>query len=253
MSVAIHSQGLSAQEHCLSLFLGWSRDGTLDRIHDALYVKCREKLGSRPVRALASSIARASRAQKKGGPHRSARLRCRQADQGKEAPYSRRHARSGFTRAHHASQRARSGRRPAVAVDFVWNVSVSQKALRRQRLPGACVSNRARIGSAAPRNRNHQTAARCQGLRRATQTMDCRTEHRVVEPLPETGQGLGESEHQRPHFPTPRLNPPHAPKARMPSCFSISVRSEASVTSSPSRDRRSVCAVSALGLSLSAM
>ena len=117
-------------------FWDWSRDGTLDRIHDALYVKCREKSASRPVRALASSIARASRAQKKGGPHRSARLRCRQADQGKEAPYSRRHARSGFTRAHHASQRARSGRRPAVAVDFVWNVSVSQKALRRHAYQG---------------------------------------------------------------------------------------------------------------------
>jgi transposase len=26
-------------------FWDWSRDGTLDRIHDALYVKCREKLG----------------------------------------------------------------------------------------------------------------------------------------------------------------------------------------------------------------
>ena len=194
-------------------FWDWSRDGTLDRIHDALYVKCRENSASRPVPARASSIARASRALKKGGPHRSARLRCGQADQGKEAPYSRRHARSGFTGAHHASRRARSGRRPPVAVDFVWNVPVSQKALRRQRLPRACVSNCARIGSATPRNGNHQTATRRQGLRRAAQTMDCRTQHRMAEPLPKTGQGLGESEHQRPHFPSPRLNPPHAPKA----------------------------------------
>src|SRR5271170_6158857 len=145
-------------------FWDWSRDGTLDRIHDALYVKCRKNSASRPVRALASSIARASRAVKKGGPHRSARLRCGQADQGKEAPYSRRHARSSFTCTHHAGRRARSGRRPPVAFDLVWNVPVSQKALRRQRLPRACVSNCARVGSAAPRNRNHPRESRSMSI-----------------------------------------------------------------------------------------
>ena len=44
----------------------WNWDGTLDRIHDALYVKCREaaaREASRPPRSL---TARASRARKKG-------------------------------------------------------------------------------------------------------------------------------------------------------------------------------------------
>jgi site-specific DNA recombinase len=40
-----------------------------------------------------------------------------------------------------------------------------------------------------------------------------RTVHRMVEPLPPSRQGLGKPQPQRPHFPPPRLNPPHAPKA----------------------------------------
>jgi len=55
-------------------FCDWSHDGTLDRIHHALYVKCRKSSTSKPVRPRASSIAKASRARKKGGAHRSARL-----------------------------------------------------------------------------------------------------------------------------------------------------------------------------------
>jgi site-specific DNA recombinase len=40
-----------------------------------------------------------------------------------------------------------------------------------------------------------------------------RTLHRMVEPMPPFGQGLGKSQPQRPHFPPPRLNPHHATKA----------------------------------------
>ena len=49
-------------------------DGTLDRIHHALYVECREQ-GEREVsRPPPSSIAKASRALKKGALYRSAWL-----------------------------------------------------------------------------------------------------------------------------------------------------------------------------------
>ena len=47
---------------------------------------------ARPVRRPRSSTARASRARKKGGVDRSVGLRCGQADQGQEAPPSRRYS-----------------------------------------------------------------------------------------------------------------------------------------------------------------
>ncbi len=43
MPVALYPQGSAAQK-LYRYFCDWSRDGTLDRIHHALYVKCREKL-----------------------------------------------------------------------------------------------------------------------------------------------------------------------------------------------------------------
>jgi len=51
-------------------FCDWSYDGVLDRIHHTLYVLCREKLESE-TSPPASSIAKASKAPKKGGLHRS--------------------------------------------------------------------------------------------------------------------------------------------------------------------------------------
>src|SRR6187200_3215358 len=46
----------------------WAWDGTLNRIHHALYVQCRELANhENPARAPPSSIVKASRARKKGG------------------------------------------------------------------------------------------------------------------------------------------------------------------------------------------
>src|SRR6476646_4947905 len=45
----------------------WAWDGTLNRIHHALYVQCRELANREPARAPPSSIVKASRARKKGG------------------------------------------------------------------------------------------------------------------------------------------------------------------------------------------
>ena len=57
----------------------WRYDDTLDRIHDALYVKCREAAAreASPTAAIIDSR-RASRARKKGDLHRSRGLRRRQ-------------------------------------------------------------------------------------------------------------------------------------------------------------------------------
>src|SRR3954451_7668570 len=43
--------------------------------------------------------------------------------------------------------------------------------------------------------------------------MDCRTHHSLAEPLPSTGQGLGEPQLQGARLPPPCLDPPHAAKA----------------------------------------
>jgi len=55
----VMSQRPAAEEHavCISTFGTW--DGTLDRIHHALYVKCREDMDREASQRLASSIARA--------------------------------------------------------------------------------------------------------------------------------------------------------------------------------------------------
>src|SRR6187200_902596 len=53
----------------------WSYDGTLDRIHHALYVECAvSEANTKPAPPLPSSIAKASRALKKGALYRSSWL-----------------------------------------------------------------------------------------------------------------------------------------------------------------------------------
>src|ERR1700687_4087168 len=44
LPMALYSKGLSAAQHTLhDYFTWWNCDGTLDRIHHALYVECRDK------------------------------------------------------------------------------------------------------------------------------------------------------------------------------------------------------------------
>jgi hypothetical protein len=49
----------------------WDWDGTLERIHEALYLAVREKPGERPAQRSRSSTPRAPRGRKKGGVARS--------------------------------------------------------------------------------------------------------------------------------------------------------------------------------------
>ena len=72
---------------------------------------------------------------------------------------------------------------------------------------------RAQQSSAQPQNRNRQTLRSCQRVRAVTKALDRRTYHRLVEPLPPTGQGLGKSQSQRSRFPQTRFHPPHVTKA----------------------------------------
>src|SRR5271155_2288705 len=67
MSVAIHSQGFRPRSTVYRYFWDWSRDGTLDRIHDALYAKCREKLGPAASPSACIVDSRSVKSAEKGG------------------------------------------------------------------------------------------------------------------------------------------------------------------------------------------
>ena len=79
-------------------FLRWEWDGTLERIHHALYVRCREQAGrdASPTAAIIDS--QSVKGAEKGGCGRPARLGRGQEDQGQEAAPAGRHARPGAAR-----------------------------------------------------------------------------------------------------------------------------------------------------------
>ena len=116
-------------------FRRWDYDGTLDRIHHALYVKCRNWPGERSTRPPRSSTARASKAQRKGA-HRPIRLRCGQEHQRQETPCPGRHARFVAVRHHPRRRHPIPRRRRDAHQRAVRHVSVSAQTLCRQRLSG---------------------------------------------------------------------------------------------------------------------
>ena len=56
----------------------WTWDGTLDRLHHALYVQCREQAGREASPTAAIIDSQSVKSAEKGGPHRPAWLRCGQ-------------------------------------------------------------------------------------------------------------------------------------------------------------------------------
>ena len=70
-------------------------------------------------------------------------------------------------------------------------------------------------GSVIPalsQNANRQTIRPAKGLRRPAKTLDCRTHHRLAQPVPAIGQGLGKPQPHRARLPQARVDPLHAPK-----------------------------------------
>ena len=103
----------------------WSCDGTLDRIHDALYVKCREAAAREASPTAAIIDSQSVKSAEKGGLHRSARLRCRQEDQGQEAARACRYARPADARDRAFRRRPRPRRRGVADGEPVWRHSRS--------------------------------------------------------------------------------------------------------------------------------
>ena len=167
----------------------WDYDGTLDRIHHALYVKCRELAGREASPTAAIIDSQSVKSAEKGALHRSAGLRRRQKDQGKEAPHPCRYARLAVVR-HRSCRRYPRSRRWGLADERpVRTVSVSAQTLRGQRLPRRKVSKGTETGLRPDQRRNRQALGRGQ-VRCPPETLDCRKNNLVAQPLPAPGQRL---------------------------------------------------------------
>ena len=124
-------------------YLGlWNWDGTLDRIHHALYLKCREKAAREASPHGLHHRQSECEKPEKGRLASTATARCRQADQGQEAACSGRYARLAAARHRHRRRRSGSRRRSRAAGDLVRSVSLSREIVRRQRLSGPGLSPR---------------------------------------------------------------------------------------------------------------
>src|SRR5260370_18100043 len=106
---------------------------------------------------------------------------------------------------------------------MVWPASITAEALRRRRLSGADLSVRRSQNPPANRRGDRQALRYRKGLCGLAQAMDRRTHHRLAQPLPPLGQGLGVPQPKGLGVLAPRLNPPHADKA-LPEKTMIPVR-----------------------------
>src|SRR3954463_6195885 len=71
----------------------WDHDGTVQRLHHALYVQCREQAGREASPTAAIIDSQSVKSAEKEGLNRPAGLRCGQEGQGEEAPCPGRHTR----------------------------------------------------------------------------------------------------------------------------------------------------------------
>src|SRR5271166_2543348 len=188
----------------------WTYDGTLDRIHHALYEQCREQERREASPSAAIIDSQSVKSAEKGGQHRSARVRCGQEDQGQEAAYSRRYIRPAVARRRSSGRYPGSRWRHSRHGDPVRDVSLSQDAVRRRRISRAPIRQGTGKGSSASGRRNRQAIRRRNRLQDRTQTLDRRTHHRLAQPLPTPRQGLGEPQSQGARILAPRFNSPHA-------------------------------------------
>src|SRR5476651_2051527 len=158
----------------------WSWDGTLDRIHHELYMKCREA-ASRDASPTAAVIdSQSVKSAEKGGlrlirrvtmRERRSRARSGTFSSIRKACYPRRRA----CRRHSGSRWWRAGHG-----DHVRNVSVPAETLRRWRLSRPGVSPRRDKNNDASECRNRQALGSCQRLCRLAKAMGRGTNIRMA-------------------------------------------------------------------------
>lgn len=107
----------------------WTYDGTIDRIHHALYVLCREFDGREASPTAAVIDSQSVKSAEKGGVHRSVRLRFRKENQGQETAYPCRHCRTTASRACSSSGYSGSGWRRSRSENLVRKIPFPQKTV----------------------------------------------------------------------------------------------------------------------------
>ena len=190
-------------------FMLWDWDGTLERIHHALYVAAREQADAKPARRRRSSTARAPRPLKKGLCARPAGLRCGQEGHGSQAPHPRRHARPLAERRRSSGQHPGSRRRRTVLsrrtrrlFPFIERI-FADAGYQGPKLAAAVADTGRWTIEIVKRS---DTAS----LRRPAQAMDRRTDLRLDQPQPPPRARFRALRQNRRRLHPPRHDPHHA-------------------------------------------
>src|ERR1700694_2290717 len=121
----------------------WTYDGTLERMHHALYQQCREQAQREASPTAAIIDSQSVKSAEKGGPAliRTGTMR-RQEDQGQEAAHSCRYVKPPAPRHRSSGQCSRSRWRHSRHGDPVRDVPLFEDAVRRRRIsrPAICES-----------------------------------------------------------------------------------------------------------------
>ena len=137
-------------------FERWNWEGTLDRIHDTLYVQCREAAAREASPTAAIIDSQSVKGAEKGGPAsiRPATMRARRSRARSGTCLSIRRPADARDRAFRRHPRSR--RRGVADGEPVRRLPVPDQALCRRRLPRAGIPERVETHSRARRPRDHQ-------------------------------------------------------------------------------------------------
>ena len=186
----------------------WTYDGTLDRIHHALYEQCREQEQREASPTAAIIDSQSVKSAEKGGP---ASIRMEE-DQGQEAAYSRRYIRPPASRRRSSSRHPGPRRRHSGHGIVVRAISLLAETLCRRRLSRTEIRRCLGKNSSASPCRSRQATRKCHRLQDRAKTLDRRADDRLAQSLSQARQRLGESQSQGTRILAHCLHPPHAQK-----------------------------------------
>src|SRR5215207_5836666 len=186
----------------------WDWDGTLGRIHHALYVEVREQAGREASPTTAIIDSQTAKGAVKGGPRSTRPVMTPAEGAWPQAPRPDRHPRPALGRQRPSGERPGPGRRGGAAAGGAAELSIHRAHHRRRRLSGTqnggCRRPHRAMGTA------DRPPLRPAPLRRAPQTLDRRAYPGMDQPLPSARPRLRASRPQGGSLRPPRYDPPHA-------------------------------------------
>jgi len=192
----------------------WQWDGTLERIHHALYIKCREQALREASPTAAIIDAQSVKSAEKGGAY----IDPHGYDAGKKVKGKKRHVlvdTEGLVL--HAIVTAadvqdRDGGAWLLATLFGL-YPLFAEALCRRRLPGARVPQLRQSRAVTGTGGDREALRSGQGLRGAAQALGGGKNARLAQPMPPPGQGLGEPQSQGARISAHGVRPSHGQEA----------------------------------------